>query len=109
MVSQAGGETRPPPGGGAVAGSLAPEGGGRPPTRPVVPTWLSAGFQDLVKAVTPPRYKLVCSVSIGSKGQDDTVVSSQSLWDPCADRFATSHCVNRTLPCVALVHAIYLE
>lgn len=74
-----------------------------------MPTWLSAGFQDLVKAVTPPRYKLVCSVSIGSKGQDDTVVSSQSLWDPCADRFATSHCVNRTLPCVALVHAIYLE
>ncbi|XP_006879875.1 PREDICTED: tctex1 domain-containing protein 4-like [Elephantulus edwardii] len=70
---------------------------------------LSAEIRDLVKAVTPPRYKLVCSVSIGSKGQDDVVVSSQSLWDPYADSFATSQYVNPTLFCVALVYAIYLE
>ncbi|KAM4872851.1 dynein light chain Tctex-type 4-like [Thomomys bottae] len=72
-------------------------------------TVLSAEIRDLVKAVTPPRYKIVCSVSIGSKGQEDVVVSSQSLWDPHADCFATSYYVNPTLFCVALVHAIYLE
>ncbi|XP_060062215.1 dynein light chain Tctex-type 5-like [Erinaceus europaeus] len=70
---------------------------------------LSAEIRDLVKAVTPPRYRLVCSVSIGSKGQDDVMVSSQSLWDPHADSFAASHYVSPTLFCVALVHAIYLE
>ncbi|XP_037356633.1 dynein light chain Tctex-type protein 2B-like [Talpa occidentalis] len=70
---------------------------------------LSGEIRDLVKAVTPPRYRLVCSVSIGSKGQDGVVVSSQSLWDPHADSFATSHYANPTLFCVALVHAIYLE
>nr|XP_044995323.1 dynein light chain Tctex-type 5-like [Jaculus jaculus] len=72
-------------------------------------TVLSAEIRELVKTVTPPRYKLVCCVSIGSKGQDDIVVSSQSLWDPHADSFAASHYVNPTLFCIALVHAIYVE
>lgn len=72
-------------------------------------TVLSAETWDLAKTVTPPRYKLVCSVSIGSKGQDDVIVSCQSLWDPYADSFATSLYMNSTLFCVALVHAIYLE
>ncbi|XP_048208077.1 dynein light chain Tctex-type 4-like [Perognathus longimembris pacificus] len=72
-------------------------------------TVLSVEIRDLVKAVTPPRYKIVCSVSIGSKGQADVVVSSQSLWDPHTDCCATSCYVNPTLFCVALVHAIYLE
>ncbi|XP_077005677.1 dynein light chain Tctex-type 4-like [Tamandua tetradactyla] len=72
-------------------------------------TALSAEIRDLVKAVTPPRYKLVCSVSIGHKGRDGVVLSSQSLWDPHADSFATSRYENPTLFCVALVHAIYLE
>ncbi|KAG3283232.1 tctex1 domain-containing protein 4-like [Ictidomys tridecemlineatus] len=57
----------------------------------------------------PSRYKLVCSVSIESKGHDGVVVASQSLWDPHADLFATSHYVNSTLFCVALVHVIYLK
>lgn len=70
---------------------------------------LSAAIRDPVKAVTPPRYKQVCSISMWSQGQDDAAASSQSLWDPRADSFATSHSVNPTLFCVALVHAIYLE
>ena len=70
---------------------------------------LSAEIQDLVKTVTPPHYRLVCSVSIGSKGQDSVVVSSGCLWDPHADSFAISHYVNPTLFSMALVHAIYLE
>ncbi|XP_004699706.1 dynein light chain Tctex-type 4-like [Echinops telfairi] len=70
---------------------------------------LSAEIRDLVKTVTPPRYKLVCAVSIGSKGQDDVTVTSQSLWDPHSDSFATSQYVSPTLFCVALVHAVYWE
>lgn len=46
----------------------------------------------------------MCSVSLGSKGQDDVVVSSQNPWDLHADS-----CMSPTLSCVALVHAIYLE
>lgn len=65
---------------------------------------LSAEIQDPVKAVTPPCYKLVCSGSIGSKGQDDVAASSQNPWDLHADSY-----VNPTLFCVVLVHVIYLE
>nr|XP_026237672.1 tctex1 domain-containing protein 1-like [Urocitellus parryii] len=70
---------------------------------------LSPEIRDLVKDITPPRYKLVCSVSIGSKGHDGVVVASKSLWDPHADRFATSYYVNSILFCMALVHVIYLK
>ncbi|XP_066881896.1 dynein light chain Tctex-type 5-like [Kogia breviceps] len=69
----------------------------------------SAEIQDLVKTVSLPCYRLVYSVSLGSKGQDGVVVSSGCLWDPHADSFAISHYVNPMLLCMAVVHAIYLE
>ena len=72
-------------------------------------TELSAEIRDLVRAVTPPHYRLGCSVSSGGKGQVSVGVSSRCLWDPHADSFATSHYVNPMLFCMALVHGIYLE
>lgn len=55
---------------------------------------LSAEIPELVKAVTPPHYRPVCSISIGSKGQDGVVVSGGCLWDLHAESFATFHYVN---------------
>ncbi|KAB1268589.1 hypothetical protein Cadr_000013955 [Camelus dromedarius] len=52
---------------------------------------LSAEIPELVKAVTPPHYRPVCSISIGSKGQDGVVVSGGCLWDLHAESFATFH------------------
>lgn len=77
-------------GGGADGGSPAPQACqcGLPSHLAVV---LSTMIWDLVTAVTPPGYKLVCSVSIGSEGQGNVAVSSQSLWDPHEDSSATSH------------------
>lgn len=102
--SQAGAEVPLGPGAGADAGSPALQAGRC--GLPSGPTVLNA---DLGAGQGGTRYRPVCSVSIGSKGQDGVVVSSGCLWDLHTESFATSRYVNPMVFCVALVHAIYLE
>ncbi|NXA31438.1 TC1D4 protein, partial [Eudromia elegans] len=58
------------------------------------------------KEVLPPRYKLVCNVVLGQRGQQ---VASRALWDPLSDSFASATFSNATLFAVATVHGLYFE
>ncbi|KAG8436870.1 hypothetical protein GDO86_007816 [Hymenochirus boettgeri] len=70
---------------------------------------LCEDIKRLVRRVTPPRYKLICSMAIGSKDQEDITVTSQCLWDSYSDNVTTCNYENRTMFCVALVYAVYFE
>ncbi|KAK2543357.1 Tctex1d4 [Columba livia] len=62
-----------------------------------------------VKEVAPPRYKLVCQVLLGQRGQQSLLVASRALWDPESDNFASTTFSNTSLFAVATVHGVYLE
>ncbi|PKK19247.1 Tctex1 domain containing 4 [Columba livia] len=62
-----------------------------------------------VKEVVPPRYKLVCQVLLGQRGQQSLLVASRALWDPESDNFASTTFSNASLFAVATVHGVYLE
>ncbi|KAK1164105.1 tctex1 domain-containing protein 1-like [Acipenser oxyrinchus oxyrinchus] len=70
---------------------------------------LSEEIKDMVKKSTPPRYKLVCVVTLGKKANEDAVVASRCLWDSHADNFTSYTYQNRTLFCIATVFAVYSE
>ncbi|XP_053102058.1 dynein light chain Tctex-type 5-like [Hemicordylus capensis] len=73
---------------------------------------LSDEIRHMFKKFIPPRYKLIINLVIGSRNKEDTtdiVVTSQCLWDPHSDNFASSQYINQTLFCVVLVHAVYFE
>ncbi|MEE6495623.1 hypothetical protein FKM82_002099 [Ascaphus truei] len=70
---------------------------------------LCEDIKRMVKSVTPPRYKLICSITIGSKDRDDIVVTSQCLWDSHSDNVTSYSYQNHTLFCVVLVYAVYCE
>uniref|UniRef100_H3A9U4 Tctex1 domain containing 1 n=1 Tax=Latimeria chalumnae TaxID=7897 RepID=H3A9U4_LATCH len=70
---------------------------------------LSEEIKAMVKKVTPPRYKLICNVTIGKKDNEDLVVASRCLWDPYADNFVSQSYENHTLFCVVMVYAVYFE
>ncbi|OCT82762.1 dynein light chain Tctex-type 5-A-like [Xenopus laevis] len=70
---------------------------------------LCEDIKKLVRRVTPPRYKLICSMAIGSKHQEDIMVTSQCLWDSYSDNVTSCSFQNRTLFCVVLVYAVYFE
>ncbi|XP_039770573.1 dynein light chain Tctex-type 4-like [Ornithorhynchus anatinus] len=70
-------------------------------------TALSDEIRARAKAVAPPRYKLVCHVSVGSG--PGLAVTSRCLWDVHSDCFAAARFANASLFCVGLVFAIYIE
>ncbi|XP_069498249.1 dynein light chain Tctex-type 5-like [Ambystoma mexicanum] len=74
-----------------------------------ITTDLCEEIKSLVKRATPPRYKLICNVTIGSSDTEDIVVTSQCLWDPHSDTFSSCSYVNLTLFCVVSVYAVYVE
>ncbi|NXK48693.1 TC1D4 protein, partial [Chauna torquata] len=61
------------------------------------------------KEVVPPRYKLVCHVLLGQRGQQSLLVASRALWDPESDSFASATFSNASLFAVATVHWVYFE
>ncbi|XP_053326299.1 dynein light chain Tctex-type protein 2B-like [Spea bombifrons] len=63
----------------------------------------------IVRRLTPPRYKLICNMAIGSKHREDVTVTSQCLWDSHSDNVTSCSYENRTLFCVVLVYAVYFE
>ncbi|NXE45419.1 TC1D4 protein, partial [Casuarius casuarius] len=74
---------------------------------------LAHGLADLLrsraKEVVPPRYKLVCHVLLGQRGQQSLLVASRALWDPQSDSFASATFSNTSLFAVATVHGLYFE
>ncbi|XP_075433598.1 dynein light chain Tctex-type protein 2B-like isoform X2 [Ascaphus truei] len=70
---------------------------------------LSEEVKALVKRVLPPRYKVLCVVTLGERGQEDVTVVSRCLWDPHADSYAAHVYQNPSIFCVAAVYAVYCE
>ncbi|XP_078529571.1 dynein light chain Tctex-type protein 2B-like [Lissotriton helveticus] len=80
-----------------------------PATCATLTTQLCDAIKNMVKQATPPRYKLICSVTIGSNDSEDIMVTSQCLWDPHSDNFTSCSYVNKTMFCVVAVYAVYVE
>ncbi|XP_048377685.1 dynein light chain Tctex-type 5-like [Stegostoma tigrinum] len=70
---------------------------------------MSNEIKEFAKGILPPRYKLVCMVTLGEKKNEDAVLTSQALWDSYADTFVSRCSENGTMFCVACVFAVYCE
>ncbi|XP_069837781.1 dynein light chain Tctex-type 5-like [Dendropsophus ebraccatus] len=70
---------------------------------------LCEDIKKIVRRVTPPRYKLICNTAIGSKNQEDVLVTSQCLWDSYSDNVTSCSFQNPTMFCVVTVYAVYFE
>ncbi|XP_067423916.1 dynein light chain Tctex-type 4 [Emydura macquarii macquarii] len=70
---------------------------------------LSELIRSRLKELAPPRYKLVCNVFLGQRGQQSLQVASRCLWDPENDSMASATFLNASLFAVATVHGLYFE
>ncbi|XP_078285723.1 dynein light chain Tctex-type 5-like [Rhinoraja longicauda] len=70
---------------------------------------MSEKIKEFAKTAMPPRYKLVCVVTVGQQGQEDALLTSRALWDPHADTFVSHSYENSTMFCVASIFALYCE
>ncbi|KAM3914273.1 dynein light chain Tctex-type 4-like [Leptodactylus fuscus] len=70
---------------------------------------LCEDIKKIVRKVTPPRYKLICNMAIGSKNREDILMTSQCLWDSYSDNVTSCSFENSTMFCVAMVYAVYTE
>uniref|UniRef100_A0A8C8YIW6 Dynein light chain Tctex-type 4 n=1 Tax=Prolemur simus TaxID=1328070 RepID=A0A8C8YIW6_PROSS len=62
-----------------------------------------------LRELSPPRYKLVCSVVLGPRVGQGVHVVSRSLWDAATDGLASATYTNASLFAVATVHGLYYE
>ncbi|XP_049735076.1 dynein light chain Tctex-type 4 [Elephas maximus indicus] len=62
-----------------------------------------------LRELSPPRYKLVCSVVLGPRAGQDVRVVSRALWDTTRDGLASATFTNASLFAVAIVHGLYCE
>ncbi|XP_072830678.1 dynein light chain Tctex-type 4 [Vicugna pacos] len=62
-----------------------------------------------VRELSPPRYKLVCSVVVGPRAGQGVLVVSRALWDAEHDGLASAVVTNASLFAVATVHGLYCE
>ncbi|XP_007951285.1 dynein light chain Tctex-type 4 [Orycteropus afer afer] len=62
-----------------------------------------------LRELSPPRYKLVCSVVLGPRAGQDVRVVSRALWDAASDGLASAAFTNASLFAVATVHGLYCE
>ncbi|XP_055519914.1 dynein light chain Tctex-type 5-like [Leucoraja erinacea] len=70
---------------------------------------MSEKIKEFAKTAMPPRYKLVCIVTVGEHCQEDVLLTSRALWDAYADTFVSHSYKNGTMFCVASVFALYCE
>ncbi|XP_062412513.1 dynein light chain Tctex-type 4-like [Sardina pilchardus] len=70
---------------------------------------LSEDLRALVRAICPPRYRLVCTVSLGPAGQEGLMMASRCLWDAHADTCISHTTQTAQIFCVASVFAVYRE
>uniref|UniRef100_A0AAY4BE61 Uncharacterized protein n=1 Tax=Denticeps clupeoides TaxID=299321 RepID=A0AAY4BE61_9TELE len=70
---------------------------------------LSEALVRLARTVSPPRYKLLCIVTLGQSSQGGVVLVSQALWD-CHSDTSVSHTFHGPrMFCTATVFAVYHE
>nr|XP_008999337.5 dynein light chain Tctex-type 4 isoform X3 [Callithrix jacchus] len=62
-----------------------------------------------LRELSPPRYKLVCSVVLGPRAGQGMLVVSRALWDEARDGLASASYTNASLFAVATVHGLYCE
>ncbi|KAK2106634.1 Dynein light chain Tctex-type 4 [Saguinus oedipus] len=62
-----------------------------------------------LRELSPPRYKLVCSVVLGPRAGQGVLVVSRALWDEARDGLASASYTNASLFAVATVHGLYCE
>ncbi|KAF6345814.1 Tctex1 domain containing 4 [Rhinolophus ferrumequinum] len=62
-----------------------------------------------LRELSPPRYKLVCSVVLGPRIGQGVHVVSRALWDAACDGLASATFTNASLFAVATVHGLYCE
>ncbi|XP_077006004.1 dynein light chain Tctex-type 4 [Tamandua tetradactyla] len=62
-----------------------------------------------LRELSPPRYKLVCSVVLGPRAGQGVRVVSRALWDAARDGLASASFTNSSLFAVATVHGVYCE
>ncbi|XP_062960069.1 dynein light chain Tctex-type 4 [Cynocephalus volans] len=62
-----------------------------------------------LRELSPPRYKLVCSVVLGPRSGQGVRVVSRALWDTARDGLASAAFTNSSLFAVATVHGLYCE
>lgn len=62
-----------------------------------------------LRELSPPRYKLVCSVVLGQHTGQGVRVVSRALWDAAHDGLASATFTNASLFAVATVHGLYYE
>ena len=70
---------------------------------------LSDVIKSRVKGLGYPRYKIICSVTIGQVANQSLQFASRCLWSEDRDNFACGSYQSGTLFCTALVYGIYLD
>ncbi|KAG8441366.1 hypothetical protein GDO86_006918 [Hymenochirus boettgeri] len=80
-----------------------------PATVPSLVKEISEEVKGRVKLVLPARYKALCVVTLGERGQEDVTVVSRCLWDPHSDSYVAEVYENPSMFCVVAVYAVYCE
>ncbi|OCT56746.1 dynein light chain Tctex-type protein 2B [Xenopus laevis] len=80
-----------------------------PASAPSLVKEVSEEIKGRVKRVLPARYKALCLVTLGERGQEDIKVVSRCLWDSHSDSYAAHVYENPSLFCVVAVYAVYCE
>ncbi|XP_063787358.1 dynein light chain Tctex-type protein 2B-like [Pseudophryne corroboree] len=70
---------------------------------------ISEEVRSQVKRVLPARYKMLCVVTMGERGQEDITVVSRCLWDPHADNYVPYLYQNDSIFCVVSVYTVFCE
>ena len=70
---------------------------------------LSEDIKSRVKNLGMERFRLICSVSIGSSSGQGILMASRFLWNECKDNFSTSAYQNSSLFAVAIVFGVLKE
>ncbi|KAE8619923.1 hypothetical protein XENTR_v10010030 [Xenopus tropicalis] len=80
-----------------------------PASAPSLVKEVSEEVKGRVKRVLPTRYKALCVVTLGERGQEDIAVVSRCLWDSHSDSYVAHVYENSSLFCVVAVYAVYCE
>lgn len=70
---------------------------------------LSEDIKGRVKSLGMERFRLICSVSIGSNSGQGILMASRFLWNERKDNFSTSSFQNSSLFAVAIVFGVLKE
>ena len=70
---------------------------------------ISSLVKTRVRQLGCPRYKIVCTVTLGQTGKNCVKHVSRCIWNPSHDTFVEEHYENKTTFAVVCVYAIYTD